>query len=70
MNGETAESKGHTIPLAWLRQVNMDYSFANALKYNMGNISQVINFYDINCSYMKKLQLRLEHNVFIVIQGG
>ena len=48
----------------------MDYSFANALKYNMGNISWVINFYDINCLYMKKLRSRLEHNSFIGIPAG
>ena len=37
------------------RQVNMDYSFVSALTYNMDNISSIISFYDINCSYMKKL---------------
>lgn len=45
----------------------MDYSFANALKYNMGNISRVISFYDINCSYMKKLRSRVRNNRYIDI---
>ncbi|KAG8215059.1 hypothetical protein J3R82DRAFT_8475, partial [Butyriboletus roseoflavus] len=47
------------------RQVSMDYSFVNALTHNMVNISSVISFYDINCSYMKKLQARLRDNRFI-----
>ena len=37
------------------RQVNMDYSLAHALGHNMDGITDVITFYDINCSYMKKL---------------
>jgi hypothetical protein len=45
----------------------MDYSFTNALKYNMGTIPWVISFYDINCAYMKKLRARVEHNEFIQI---
>jgi hypothetical protein len=45
----------------------MDYSFTNALKYNMGTIPQVISFYDINCAYMKKLRARVEPNEFIQI---
>ncbi|KAI6138709.1 hypothetical protein BKA82DRAFT_4020772 [Pisolithus tinctorius] len=38
------------------RQLNMDYSLANALGYNMEGIKQVVCFYDINCSYMTNLQ--------------
>ncbi|KAI6142482.1 hypothetical protein BKA82DRAFT_4018174 [Pisolithus tinctorius] len=38
------------------RQLNMDYSLANALGYNMEGIKQVVCFYDINCSYMMNLQ--------------
>ena len=45
----------------------MDYSFANALKYNMGTIPRVISFYDINCAYLKKLRSRVEKNKFIEI---
>jgi hypothetical protein len=45
----------------------MDYSFTNALKYNMGNIPQIISFYDINCAYMKKLRAWIEPNKFIQI---
>ncbi|KAI6144093.1 hypothetical protein BKA82DRAFT_4017284 [Pisolithus tinctorius] len=37
------------------RQLNMDYSLANALWYNMTGINHVLCFYDINCSYMKNL---------------
>ncbi|KAG8215467.1 hypothetical protein J3R82DRAFT_9089, partial [Butyriboletus roseoflavus] len=47
------------------RQVNMDYSFVNALTHNMNNILSIISFYDINCSYMKKLQAWLSDNRFI-----
>ncbi|KAF8449390.1 hypothetical protein L210DRAFT_3609680 [Boletus edulis BED1] len=36
-------------------QVNMDYSLAYAMQYNMKNIVRIINFYDINCAYIKKL---------------
>jgi hypothetical protein len=45
----------------------MDYSFTNTLKYNMGTIPQVISFYDINCTYMKKLRAQVEPNEFIQI---
>ncbi|KAI6153188.1 hypothetical protein BKA82DRAFT_3919681, partial [Pisolithus tinctorius] len=38
------------------RQLNMDYSLANALGYNMEGIKHVVCFYDINCSYMTNLQ--------------
>ncbi|KAI6143969.1 hypothetical protein BKA82DRAFT_125363, partial [Pisolithus tinctorius] len=37
------------------RQLNMDYSLANVLGYNMEGIKQVVCFYDINCSYMANL---------------
>ncbi|KAI6143007.1 hypothetical protein BKA82DRAFT_4017766 [Pisolithus tinctorius] len=40
------------------RQLNMDYSLANALGYNMEGIKQVVCFYDINCSYMTNLRKR------------
>ncbi|KAI6143307.1 hypothetical protein BKA82DRAFT_4017598 [Pisolithus tinctorius] len=40
------------------RQLNMDYSLANALQYNMTGINRVLCFYDINCSYMKNLHTR------------
>ena len=47
------------------RQVNMNYSFVNTLTYNMDNISSVISFYNINCSYMKKLWAQLRDNRLI-----
>lgn len=40
----------------------MDYSFANALRYNMNGLQRVALFYDINCSYMRKLYQRVHHN--------
>ncbi|KAF8430555.1 hypothetical protein L210DRAFT_3614647 [Boletus edulis BED1] len=52
------------------RQVNMDYSFTNALKYNMGSISRVILFYDINCSYMKKLRSQMMNSQFIQLPAN
>ncbi|KAF8546625.1 hypothetical protein OG21DRAFT_1527707 [Imleria badia] len=48
-------------------KVNMDYSFTNAMKYNMGNITQVISFYDINCNYIKKLHARVGPSKYIEI---
>ena len=47
------------------RQVNINYSFANALTHNMNNIGRVISFYDINCSYTKKLRAQIQNNKFI-----
>ncbi|KAI6041791.1 hypothetical protein EDC04DRAFT_2565177, partial [Pisolithus marmoratus] len=38
------------------RQLNMDYSLANTLAYNMAGIQNVDCFYDMNCSYMKNLR--------------
>ncbi|KAI6026871.1 hypothetical protein BKA83DRAFT_4050885, partial [Pisolithus microcarpus] len=38
------------------RQLNMDYSLAHALSYNMTGINNVLCFYDINCAYMKNLR--------------
>lgn len=43
----------------------MDYSLANAIGHNMDQISRVITFYDINCSYMKKLRARVSNNSLI-----
>ena len=40
----------------------MDYSFANVLRYNMNRLQWVALFYDINCSYMRKLYQRVDHN--------
>ncbi|KAF8431530.1 hypothetical protein L210DRAFT_3507864 [Boletus edulis BED1] len=48
-------------------QVNMDYSFANAIQYNMSKITRIIHFYDINCTYMKKLRSRVKNSKFIDI---
>lgn len=47
------------------RQVNMDYSLAHALGHNMDGITDVITFYDINCSYMKKLRGCMVKNDYI-----
>jgi hypothetical protein len=49
------------------RQVNMDYSLTHAMQHNMDRITRVITFYDINCSYMKKLRARVAGNQFIQI---
>ncbi|KAI6026219.1 hypothetical protein BKA83DRAFT_4585299 [Pisolithus microcarpus] len=43
-----------------LRQLNMDYSLAHALSYNMTGINNVLCFYDINCAYMKNLRRRVD----------
>ncbi|KIK21570.1 hypothetical protein PISMIDRAFT_103870 [Pisolithus microcarpus 441] len=42
------------------RQLNMDYSLANALSYNMTSIDYVLCFYDINCAYMKNLRRHVD----------
>ncbi|KAF8545940.1 hypothetical protein OG21DRAFT_1491749 [Imleria badia] len=49
------------------RQVNMDYSFANAIKHKMGKINRVISFYDMNCNYVKNLHARTCDSPFIEI---
>ncbi|KIN94587.1 hypothetical protein M404DRAFT_34874 [Pisolithus tinctorius Marx 270] len=49
------------------RQLNMDYSLANALRYNMTGINHVLCFYDINCSYMKNLRTWVRNSAFIDI---
>ncbi|KAI6141259.1 hypothetical protein BKA82DRAFT_3986329, partial [Pisolithus tinctorius] len=49
------------------RQLNMDYSLANALHYNMAGINKVLCFYDINCSYMKNLRMQVGNSSFIEI---
>ncbi|KAI6167873.1 hypothetical protein EDD17DRAFT_1467315, partial [Pisolithus thermaeus] len=49
------------------RQLNMDYSLCNALSYNMNGIRNVICFYDINCTYMKNLQRRVDNSTFLEI---
>ncbi|KAF9222797.1 hypothetical protein BS17DRAFT_767558 [Gyrodon lividus] len=46
-------------------RVNMDYSLANALQYNMQGVCRVISFYDMNCSYMRKLRQRVGNNDFL-----
>ncbi|KAN0074433.1 hypothetical protein V8E55_011845 [Tylopilus felleus] len=50
------------------RQVNMDYSLAQALGYNMQGISNVVTFYDVNCSYIKKLRAQVANNAYIEIR--
>ncbi|KIK79614.1 hypothetical protein PAXRUDRAFT_160879 [Paxillus rubicundulus Ve08.2h10] len=43
----------------------MDYSLVNALQYNMQGICHVISFYDINCTYMRKLRQHVGNNEFL-----
>ncbi|KIN94167.1 hypothetical protein M404DRAFT_35316 [Pisolithus tinctorius Marx 270] len=52
------------------RQLNMDYSLANALSYNMAGINHVLCFYDINCSYMTNLCKRVRNSTFIDIPNS
>jgi hypothetical protein len=58
------------------RQMNMDYSLCQALKYNMDGIKQVLVFYDVMCQYSKNLQRRVDENPYldvpedIVLQKG
>ncbi|KIK30870.1 hypothetical protein PISMIDRAFT_86912, partial [Pisolithus microcarpus 441] len=49
------------------RQLNMDYSLAHALSYNMTGINNVLCFYDINCAYMKNLQQHVDSSDFLHI---
>ncbi|KAI6022843.1 hypothetical protein BKA83DRAFT_4053576, partial [Pisolithus microcarpus] len=49
------------------RQLNMDYSLSNALRYNMTGIKNVLCFYDINCSYIKNLQKWVDNCWFLYI---
>ena len=43
----------------------MDYSLANALRYNMTGIRHTALFYDINCSYMRRLYERVSSNALL-----
>ncbi|KIN97387.1 hypothetical protein M404DRAFT_160624, partial [Pisolithus tinctorius Marx 270] len=52
------------------RQLNMDYSLANALGYNMEGIKQVVCFYNINCSYMMNLQKHVGQSEMIDIPSS
>ena len=45
----------------------MDYSLTNAMNHNMAKITRVISFYDINCSYMKKLRYRISNSPYLSI---
>lgn len=45
----------------------MDYSLAQALSCNMQGISNVVTFYDISCSYMKKFHAQGANNTYIQI---
>ncbi|KAG9309016.1 hypothetical protein JVU11DRAFT_11132 [Chiua virens] len=47
----------------------MDYSLANALWHNMDGVRRVCLFYDINCSYMHNLFVRMNGNDFIDIHS-
>ncbi|KAF8547467.1 hypothetical protein OG21DRAFT_1527140 [Imleria badia] len=47
------------------QQVNMNYSLTHAMQHNMDQITRAITFYNINCSYMKKLRARVAGNQFI-----
>ena len=40
----------------------MDYLLANALRYNMTGIHHTALFYDINCSYMRRLYEQVSSN--------
>ena len=43
----------------------MDYSLANALRYNMTGICCTALFYDINCSYMQRLYEQVSSNALL-----
>ena len=47
------------------QQMNMDYSLAHMLHYNMDHIQWVVTFYDVNCQYTKHLYQQLKDNSFI-----
>jgi Kyakuja-Dileera-Zisupton transposase len=48
--------------------MNMDYTLCQALQNtNIGEIKNVIVYYDINCQYSKKLQARVERNAHLYI---
>ncbi|KAI5990508.1 hypothetical protein EDD15DRAFT_2198085 [Pisolithus albus] len=49
------------------RQLNMDYSLANTLGYNLAGIQNVICFYDVNCPYMKNLWKQVGNSIHIQI---
>ncbi|KAH9928247.1 hypothetical protein B0H21DRAFT_712169 [Amylocystis lapponica] len=47
------------------RQMNMDYSFSQALGRNMENIQRVILLYDINCQYGVHLRQRFTESPYL-----
>ncbi|KAI6104913.1 hypothetical protein EDD16DRAFT_1474590 [Pisolithus croceorrhizus] len=49
------------------RQLNMDYSLAHALGYNMNGIWNVICFCDINSTYMKNQSRQVDSSQFLHI---
>ncbi|KAI6029004.1 hypothetical protein EDC04DRAFT_2572725 [Pisolithus marmoratus] len=52
------------------RQLNMDYTLANALSYNMAGINNILCFYDINCTYMKNMQRCVDGSGFLHIPAS
>ncbi|KAI6034785.1 hypothetical protein EDC04DRAFT_2516893, partial [Pisolithus marmoratus] len=52
------------------RQLNMDYSLAHALSYNMVSINNILCFYDINCTYMKNMQRHVDGSRFLHIPAS
>lgn len=52
----------------WHRQMNMDYSFCQAIKYgHMEGITRVISLYDVNCQYSKKFWRRVAENPYLTV---
>jgi hypothetical protein len=51
------------------RQMNMDYSLCEALKYNMQGIKTILIFYDIMCQYWKNFKKRVDASPFLEIRS-
>lgn len=53
------------------RQMNMDYSLAQALKnMNLNRLRDVLALYDIMCQYSKKLDIRFSQNPYLELPDG
>ncbi|KAI0946807.1 hypothetical protein AcW1_010162 [Taiwanofungus camphoratus] len=52
------------------RQMNMDYSLSNAIRYNTKDIDRMLLLYDINCQYGQYLLKQFQQNPYLQMPKG
>jgi hypothetical protein len=52
------------------RQMNIDYSLCQALKYNSDGLPKALVLYDIACQFFKKFSERIRHSPYLSIPVG